>query len=128
MALLSRRLPDNPTQLTALFAETIEKQQEAIFAGERKTARVLGDQYLAIARKLASLGEEANEQFATLLNHDNRLVRVAAAVYLFHCMPDRVITAMRDVAEGKDFAAYCARLRIKEWEERPEGHGPENWR
>jgi hypothetical protein len=125
---LSRRLPDDPAELTALFVESIVKQDEAIRHGGVKSMRAFGDTRVRIARKLVSLGDDAKEQFAALFVHENRIARVAAAVYLFHCMPDRTFAAMREVAEGDDFAAYCARLRIKEWEERPEGHGPENWR
>jgi len=114
-------------QLVERFAESIVKQLEATFAGDVKTAVYQGKRRLPIAKRLMRLGDEAKEQFATLFQHPNRIVRVAAAVYLFSSMPERTVAALREIAEGHDFAAHCAELRIKQWEEHPEQYDDSNW-
>jgi hypothetical protein len=109
------------------FADSVVKQSEAILTGTTKEARYYGKKPAPIARKLLGMGDEAVRQFASLLCHPVRRVRVVAAVYLFTSLPDDVLAALKEVAEGDDFAALCAQLRIKEWEEHPEHYDESNW-
>ena len=111
---------EDAAKLVEQFVETIIKQEEAIFAGDVKAAKYYGNRYTPIAKKIMGMGEEARDQFASLLEHPCRLIRVAAAVYLYSSRPEQTLAAMREVAKGDDFAAFCAQRRIKEWEKRSE--------
>lgn len=125
---MRNRLPDDPKKLVDLFVESIEKQDEAIRSpeGTSKLVRHYGNLYVTIAKQLLRMS--AIDEFATLLDHPNRVIRVAAGVCLFSSIPDRTLATLKEVAEGDDFAAFCARLRIKEWEEHPENYDPSNWK
>jgi hypothetical protein len=110
--------------LVAEFEQAFIKQWEAIRHGTSRQARYYGDRTEKIARKLLSMGEDAHREFATLLYHPIPDLRLEAAVYLLHVLPEQALAAFREAAAGDDdFLAECARMRIREWEEHPERYG-----
>jgi hypothetical protein len=110
------------------FVEAILKQDEAIHSGNTKDVRRYARKIDPAAKKLIQMGEEGIREFATLLHHPWRRMRVKAAVHLFSSIPDEVLTVLKEIAQGDDFAAECARMRIQEWEEHPEHYDISNWK
>ena len=78
------------TALVEEFADAVIKQSQAIRSGTMKEAKSYGNKRAPIARKLLRMDDEAKRQFATLLHHSVRRIRVVAAVYLLSSMPEEV--------------------------------------
>ena len=111
---------EDAAKLVEQFVETIIKLDESVFVCNVESTKYIWNRYAPIVEKIMGMGEEARDQFASLLEHPCRLIRVAAAVYLYSSRPEQTLAAMREVAKGDDFAAFCAQRRIKEWEKRSE--------
>lgn len=120
-------MSDEASTLVQEYADSVIKQDQAVRSGNVKEAEFQGKRTAPIAKRLLRMGDAAKRQFASLLYHPYRRVRVVSAVHLFCAMPDEVLVALEEVAKGNDYAAMCAKLRIKEWEEHPEHYDESNW-
>lgn len=112
-------MKDRAVSLVQEFVESLISQADAVHSGTTRQAKYYGDKSHRVANRLISMGEEGIRQFATLLEHPLRKIKVTAAVYLLDSIPDEALAALREVADsGNDFHAQCAQLRIREWERR----------
>lgn len=99
---MANRTRKTAADLVSEFVESISKKSRAVCSGTARQARYYGSKRKPIALKLLAMGENGIREFATLLCHPSRGVRV-------------------------DFDAVCARLRIQEWDQHPEHYDRANW-
>jgi hypothetical protein len=65
------------------------------------------------AKKILASGEEAIEQFATLLNHQEESVRAMAGAYLLKDRTSLAVEAVKPIAEGNGILALGAKMTLE---------------
>ncbi|MBI5027083.1 MAG: DUF2019 domain-containing protein [Nitrospirae bacterium] len=107
----------NAKKLVEQFAEATIGQNQAIMDGDAKLSNKYANKRIDCFRKLRQLGDAGREELATLFNHENLGVRVAAAAYLLKFKTEEALRILRELSKIQGLIGLDASETIKRWEE-----------
>jgi len=102
-------------ELLNSFVVATQKHHQFTMSGEwRKTnrqAKLLN----SAARALLARGEEAIDQFALLLNHEDEAVRAMAGAYLLKDRTALAVKTLEPLAKGQGISAFGAKKTLERY-------------
>jgi hypothetical protein len=104
-----------PKALVETFAAEVAAQDECIRLGDAEAGNAHARKYTAVAQELLSKGEDAIENFATLLAHKDDSVRVMAAAFLLESRTENSVAVLRQIAKGAGLAALGAKRTLNRY-------------
>jgi hypothetical protein len=108
-------------ELVAEFAESVVKQNEAIWRRDPSTGNKFADSYADAFKELHALGNSGLAALASLLDDKRVDVRTMAAAFLVPYMTNDAVKVLEEASEGQGIVALGAEMALKRWHEEGKG-------
>jgi hypothetical protein len=114
---MAMKMEEELVLLASQFAQGVEKQTEAIRAGNARLGNKYAKRYIDTLKELRTHGNSGREALVPLLKHERADVRVMTASFLLRYCTAEALSVLEAAAKMDGLAAFGASQAIKRWNE-----------